>query len=35
VECPDGEWSHITQDFILLSGTVAQHIYAGDFAEML
>lgn len=28
-------WSALTQDFVLLAGTVAQHIYAGDFAEIL
>ena len=31
----DSGWSSLTQDFILLAGTVAEHMYAGDFADTL
>lgn len=34
-EDPLFPYSHLTQDFILLAGTVAEHIYAGDFADVL
>ena len=34
-EAPLFPYSNLTQDFISLAGTVAEHIYAGDFADVL
>ena len=31
----DFGWSSLTQDFILLAGTVAEHMYTGDLANTL
>ena len=31
----DSGWSPLTQDFILLAGTVAEHMYTGDLANTL